>query len=482
MQSNRNLRIALILAGLVSVPAQAATAAADQKQLMQNYEKLLQRVEQLEAANKNLEAKLEQAPAAAPAAAQAAEMTERVEDIENQVLALKKPADSGIAIGASITMVALDAVKGTTTGKDDSQLNYLADLEIEIPGDSLGKLVSFGDSKFFAHLRAGQGDSLANLNPTLTGTVNSSAFGLTHGDESSLILAEAWYQLGMPLSQGQSGELGRVEMTVGKMDIFGFYDGNAVADDETEFFLNNVFVHNPLLDSGGDLTADSFGFAPGVNVAYINDVNSVNFWKFSLGAFGSGSGAGFDDTFSGTFAMAQAEYTGRVLFGLPANYRVYGWFNDQAIAFANEFDGETENHTGVGFSIDQQVSRYVTLFSRAGYSTEGKVKFDWAFNLGAQFGGAAWGRSTDRFGVAIGWLSPSDDFKSAAPTLDVDGDTVADFGFAPNGVETQAELFYAVQLNNNFQVTPSLQWVGQPGGDDAAEDIVVLGLRAKAAF
>ena len=489
MQSNRSLAIALALTGLASAPAGAAEIAVDQQMLMQAYEKLLQRVEQLEAANKKLEAsieqnakKLEQTSVAPAASVQTAEMTERLEDIENQVLTLKKPADSGIAIGASMTMVALDAVNGTVTGKNESQLNYLADVEFEIPGDALGKLVSFGDSKFFAHLRAGQGNSLDSLTPTLTGTVNSTAFELSNGDESALILAEAWYQLGIPLSEDKSGRLGRIEATIGKMDVFGFYDGNAVADDETEFFLNNVFVHNPLLDSGGDLTADNFGFAPGVNLAYINDVNSVNRWKLSLGVFGSGSGAAFDDSFSDPFVIGQAEYSGKVLFGLPGNYRFYGWYNGQAVAYANEFDTSTESHTGIGFSIDQQVSRHITLFSRYGYSLDGKVKFDWAFTLGGQLGGASWGRAADRVGLAFGWLNPSSKFKAAAPTLDADGDGNLDFGFTPSNAENQAELFYAWQINKNFQLTPSVQWVGQPGGDSSAKDILVLGLRAKAAF
>ena len=479
MQSNRSLRIALVLAGLGAAPAEAAV---DQDMLMQAYEKLLQRVEQLEASNKKLEAALEQNTSKPAVSDKTAEISDRVEDLENQVLVLKKPSESGIAFGASMTMVGLNAVSGTVTGKNESQLNYLADVEFEIPGDALGKLVSFGDSKFFAHLRAGQGNSLDSLTPTLTGTVNSSAFQLTNGDESALILAEAWYQLGIPLSEDKSGRLGRIEATIGKMDVFGFYDGNAVADDETEFFLDNVFVHNPLLDSGGDLTADNFGFAPGLNLAYINDINSVNHWKLSLGLFGSGSGAAFDDSFSNPFAIGQAEYSGKALFGLPGNYRFYGWHNGQAVAYANEFDTTTESHTGVGFSIDQQVSRHITLFSRYGYSIDGKVKFDWAFTLGGQLGGSSWGRATDRVGLAFGWLNPSSGFKAAAPTLDADGDGNLDFGFTPSGAEKQAELFYAWQINKNFQLTPSVQWVGQPGGDSSADDILVLGLRAKAAF
>lgn len=482
MQHNRTLRIALMLAGLAAAPAEAAESAGDQQMLLQAYEKLLQRVDQLEASNKRLEAALEQNANKPPVENHTEEIAGRVEDLESQVLELKKPSESGLAFGASMTMVAMDAVSGTVTGENDSELNYLADIEFEIPGDALGKLVSFGDSKFFAHLRAGQGNSLDSLYPTLTGTVNSTTFELSKGDESSFILAEAWYQLGIPLSEDKSGRLGRVEMTLGKMDIFGFHDGNDIADDETEFFLNNVFVHNPLLDSGGDVTADDFGFAPGLNVAYINDLNSVNQWKFSLGMFGSGSGAAFDDSFSDPFVMGEADYSGKVLFGLPGTYRFYGWYNGQAVAYANEFDDATESHTGLGFSIDQQVSRHITLFSRYGYSLDGQVKFDWAFTLGGQLGGASWGRASDHVGLAFGWLNPSSEFKAAAPTLDADGDGELDFGFTPSGAENQAELYYAWQINNNFQLSPSVQWVGQPGGDSSADDIVVLGLRAKAAF
>ena len=137
MQSNTNRRIALVLAGLVSVPAGAAEVAVDQQMLMQAYEKLLQRVEQLEASNKKLEAALEQNANKPAVENQTAAISERVDDLENQVLVLKKPGESGIAFGASMTMVALDVVSGTTTGKNESQLNYLADMEFEIPGTPL---------------------------------------------------------------------------------------------------------------------------------------------------------------------------------------------------------------------------------------------------------------------------------------------------------------------------------------------------------
>lgn len=480
MQSNRIMGTALVLAGFV-VPAPAQAAVAPEI-LMQSYEKLLQRVEQLEAANKRLESVLGQ-----PDQQQAARMVNRVGEIENRMLDLKKPgkveeALGGITAGASLTMVAKRALSGTTTGKDESQLNYRADVEIEIPGDVPGKVPGSGDSLFFAHLRAGQGNGFSSLNPTLSGTANASTFQLSHGDESAVILAQAWYQLGIPLGDAQSGRSGRIEATIGKIDLFGFFDGNKIADDESEGFLNHVFVHNPILDSGGDISADGYGFAPGAIVSYTNDTNSTNQWTFLLGLFGSGPGASFDDSFTKPYAMAQAQYSGNVLRGLPGTYRLYAWNNGRATPFANELDAATERHGGVGFSVDQQVTQHLTLFTRYGHSSHGLVKFDRAFTLGGQLEGAAWGRAGDRIGLALGWLRPSSEFKASAPTLDADADATPDFGFLPSGAEKQLELFYAWQFNDNLQLSPNLQWIVRPGGDRSADDITVLGLRAKAAF
>jgi hypothetical protein len=466
--------------------AAPAQASVDPEMLMQAYQRLLQRVEQLEQSNKRLEAALEKATAEGTKE-EVAELNERVDDMENEVVVLKKPSKveqalDGITAGASLTLVGQRAFKGTTSGDDESQLNYRADIEVEIPGDTLGKLAGFGDSRLFAHFRAGQGDGLTELNPTLTGTPNSTTFFLTNSDDSSAILAQAWYQLGKTLSPGKSGSLPRIEATFGKIDMFGFFDQNDLADDESEAFLNNVFVHNPLLDSGGDIAADSYGFAPGLIASYTNDINSVNQWKFSLGLFSSAEGASWDDSFTEPLVIGQAEYTGRILRDRPGTWRLYAWTNGRATPFANESSDAQERHSGWGLSIDQEVARYVGLFARYGQSTDGDVKFDHAFTLGGQLGGYRWGRAQDRVGLAFGWLDPSGEFEDDAPTLDADGDGSPDFGFTPDGAEKELEIFYAWQVNESFQLTPSWQWIERPGGDGSAEDISILSLRAKASF
>jgi carbohydrate-selective porin OprB len=84
--------------------------------------------------------------------------------------------------------------------------------------------------------------------------------------------------------------------------------------------------------------------------------------------------------------------------------------------------------------------------------------------------------------LAAGWLDTSKSFRAAAPGLDADGDGTADFGYSPNVAESQFEIYYAWQLNEHLELTPDLQWIDNPGGDDSAEDIAIVGLRAKASF
>ncbi len=75
-----------------------------------------------------------------------------------------------------------------------------------------------------------------------------------------------------------------------------------------------AFVHNPLLDAGGDIGVGAHGASPGVRIAYISDVNGGNNITASLGVFGTSNGisAGADylDTFTKPLTIAQLEYAG----------------------------------------------------------------------------------------------------------------------------------------------------------------------------
>ena len=266
-------------------------------------------------------------------------------------------------------------------------------------------------------------------------------------------------------------------VTVGKIDLFGFFDGNTIADDETTRFQNNAFVHNPLLDSGGGIGADAYGFAPGAILQYIDERDKSAAWTYSLGVFGAGQGANFSGSMGKPLAIAQIETTRRIGF-LPGTYRLYAWTNGQAAGYL----GQAQRQQGVGLSIDQQVSDELTVFARWGRLTKGQPRFDTALTADAELSGNVWAGGGDAFGVAWGRLRTAKAFGAESAMVDADGDGQPDWGYGASGAETLAELYYRWSLGNGLQLTPSVQWIRRPGGDGAASAIRVLGVRAQWAF
>lgn len=387
------LRTLPLLLTLTAVPALAAPPDADVARLIQD---LQERLERLESRNAELERRLAQASApGADIALQA-----RVEGLENEVATLQQKSEpleklQGISLDASLTLVAQRAKSG---GVDASELTARGDLEVELPGGSIGD----AQGRLFAHLRMGDGEGLVN---NAFASSNATAFG----NEPRAVLMQAWYQLDVPLT-GMGGRPAQLELTAGKIDPFVFFDGNALAADESEDFLNLSFVHNPLLDAGGDVGVGSHGASPGLRLAYVQELGDDRRFTASLGSFGAGPGADFQDSFNKPFTIAQLEYAGKTWNGLEGAYRLYAWNNPRA---EHALAGQRERHGGWGLSLDQQVQEHVGLFARYGHSRRGVLNFDRGLTLGGQLSGGLWGRENDRLGLAVGSLRPSADYKAA---------------------------------------------------------------------
>lgn len=232
--------------------------------------------------------------------------------------------------------------------------------------------------------------------------------------------------------------------------------------------MNNAFVHNPLLDSGGDVRADAYGFAPGLIAQYVNERQKGGEWALSLGVFGSGAGANFMGSLSGPLVIAQAETAARFNY-LPGNYRAYLWNQGRGMGY----DGIERKHAGVGVSVDQKVSDDIVVFGRYGRQLKGQVRFDRALTLGGELAGNAWGRAADGVGLAFGSLRTSNNYLADSLAID---------GYQAGGSEKQSELYYRFKLNRHVDVSPNFQWVRNPGGDSTAATVKVVGLRAKVGF
>jgi hypothetical protein len=455
-----------------------AFAADDSAALRAELKRLADRIEALENQNKDMEKAL----ATERISEKEPEVVTRLKAVEFQTLSMQKQARQienleGISVGASLTGVWQEVGAGTTLSRQrESLANYRGDLSVTLPGGEMGD----AEGSIFAHVRFGQGNGVG-LKPTFTSTPNTTAFevGSTPADDSFAILAQAWYQLKIPLAGDGATRDARehVHLTAGKIDPFVFFDQNAVADDETTRFMNNVFVHNPLLDSGGDVGADAYGFAPGAVLQYVNEQNKGAEWALSLGVFGTAGGANFTDSLAHPLIIAQAETNARFAY-LPGTWRAYVWNNGRGV----DWDGTVRNHSGIGFSVNQKVSDALTLFGRYGHQWGGRVRFDRALTLGGEFDGSPWGRAADGLGLAFGVASASSSFRNDAAVADADGDGVPDLGYAPTGSERQLELYYRWKFNSHVEVTPDYQLIRRPAANGGAEQIHVAGLRAKIGF
>jgi high affinity Mn2+ porin len=445
---------------------------------------LLKRIERLEQKNEELEKALD----TERVSEQEPELVTRLKDIEFRTLSMQKQARTieeleGVTAGVSFTTVAQHARgSATTDGSSESQWNYRADVSVTLPGGDIGN----AEGSLFALFRMGQGDGLTRTLPSFAGA-NATGFhvqGARPDDDATVLLAQAWYQLDVPLPLGGFKPQSRQKLSFnfGKMDPFLFFDQNSIADDETTRFLNTAFVHNPLLDAGGDVGVDGFGFTPGLRLAYRNETGKPLTWGASLGVFGAGGGAQFSNSFEKPFVIAQLETAQKLFGGLDGNYRAYAWRNNQTSPYANEADSATEKHAGWGVSFDQRIGDATTLFARHGQQTRGKVRFDRAVTVGAEFGGSYWNRGADAIGVAYGELRTSNAFRNDAPALDADGDLSPDFGYTPGRAEQVAELYYRIRINARFEISPDFQLIRNPAANNTAANVKVLGLRAQATF
>lgn len=497
----RRIALALLMYGVFAGPAQADVT---QRKLFDMIERLNARVDALEKRNAELERML-----ANPVGSEALDrrvsaietqnahvasaldsdrisehdpdLVSRLKAVEMQTASMHKAAAKidaldGVSAGMSLTTVVQKASTAMPSGERNSEIGYRGDITVNLPLGEIGNAAN----TFFAHLRMGQNAGL-NALPTYAAP-NAVAFRAlaTQPEDSAPILAEAWFQTAIPLPFGGIAQHSRekLELNFGKMDPFVFFDQNAAANDESRQFLNSAFVHNPLLDAGGDIGVDANGFSPGMRLSYLDKQSKQEPWRLSLGVFASGTDAHYARAFSSHVLIAQAEMQRRLFDGQAGNYRLYAWRNNGA----EDYAGAAGTHTGWGVSADQRIGDAITVFGRYGHQASGRVRFDRALTLGAEIGGNGWDRSADAIGIAAGRLRTSRDFARDSATVDADGDGVPDYGYAAGRAERIVELYYRYRIGKQIELAPDFQVIGTPGGNPAASTIRIGGLRLQLSY
>jgi len=356
-----------------------------------------------------------------------------------------------LSFGGGITGV----VQGTVNNDDNRHAdditntgevtdgNYSVDLELEADLDKWGIA--------FIHVEAGDGDGVGEELGALTG-VNADAIG----EQNDLEIAEVWWEFN-PFGY--------------ELDPVVYWDGNAVANDETSQFLADIFVNSVAVE-WPDYTP---GFRLGITPNELVDIN--------LGALSADSD--WEDLFEDVFGIAEINL--RPKFGdLESNYRFYGWVNGvdhvkwKDVNLPAPRTEDDKRNYGFGLSFDQQVSNDITLFCRFGFQdddiagesydpTEELEPFamEYSWSLGGQIAGQRWNRPNDVLGLAVGQAVLSDDFEDMLKAGGIDPED-----------ESHLELYYSFFMNDYLAITPDFQLIDCLGGDDDADLVYVPGLNA----
>jgi len=295
----------------------------------------------------------------------------------------------------------------------------------------------------FMLLEAGTGDGLGNEVGTLAGLREEA------DPRNTVRLSELWYQ--------HSWCNKMVEFTIGKIDLTQQFDWNAAAKTEKTQFLASALNDNMAVEFPGDTLAAVLKVQPVLDLFYI-----------SLG-WGDGN-ADLDDVFNDSFGILELGLTPKIQ-DLQGHYRVYGWINATNHTELTSPRETNATGSGIGVSLDQEVYQGVALFGRYGYSTEEVYAANQAWSVGLAVNGDSWGRKADTVAVAYNRAVLGDDGRTSLKTLTFDPED-----------ESLVELYYRWAINRSVELSPVVQWVINAGGNEKADDVWVLGLRAQLWF
>lgn len=229
---------------------------------------------------------------------------------------------------------------------------------------------------------------------------------------------------------------------IGQIDASTSFDNNMYANSGISQFNASGLVINlvneiPYKTFGGMLWRD-FGKAMSVGAAYMSSYE-------------------WDDIFSDGAGILETDFHFTVN-DRPMNFRVFG-----SVSRVYKRIYYDHVHYGWGISFDQELSHYLGIWSRVG---QGSEKYNWAashYSGGLHF--QHFNPCHDEDVIGIGY--------SVAEAGGAITDDESDWGR-----EHFLEAYYRRQLNDFSHLSPFVQYVKNPLGDEDAGSVLVLGLRA----
>jgi hypothetical protein len=341
-----------------------------------------------------------------------------------------------LEIGGNVTFVGQGTLNNKYGGDDNAiDGTFRADLTV---GAKLSE-----QGKAFVVFEGGAGEGVSRIGPTLWG-INKVA-----SDSSShLYILEAWYEHEF-LNKA-------LIFTMGKVDLTNYFDTNTVANSETMQFMasgfrNSIAVEFPNNGLGARLT---------INPGELVDIHVG--WQEGNGDW--------KDVIESSFVIGEIDIKPK-LGELQGNYRFYGWTNGTNHTQWNHPENTKEDGWGVGASIDQQITKSLTIFGRVGYEDPDIYMTKLAWSAGLGISGNLWSRDKDMLGLAYGMAHLSGGYENSLRMQ----------GINPEA-EHHAEVFYRIAVNDHVAISPDIQYITNAMGDKSRDDVWVLGIRAHFMF
>lgn len=289
---------------------------------------------------------------------------------------------------------------------------------------------------------------------------------------------------------GASHTADRLVLTVGKFGVTDVFDTNKYAHDPRADFLNWT-----LIDTGTfDYAANAWGFTYGATAEWYQGD-----WTWRAGLFdltNVPNSTKLDMTF-GQFQVVTEIERRFSLGGQPGAVRLTGFLTrarmghfDDALALA-EATGETpstalvrtySSRGGVGLTAEQQLTKDLGAFLRAGYSEGDSEAFEFTdvdrtIAAGLSLAGDRWRRADDQVGLAF-VVNGASQHRLAYLAAGGLGILVGDGELPHPGDEAIVETYYNLAVVKAFHLTFDYQFIANPAYNKDRGPVSVLGLRA----
>lgn len=374
--------------------------------------------------------------------------------------------ESGIELGLGITNIYQQNVRGGLS-KHRKAGRFSGSYDVELTAD-LYKLAGLQNSSLYVHAE-GVWSKSAGIDAPSVG----SSFGV-NGDaraRRTIDVTELWYET--MLDEVFYVRLGKMDIT-GGFEHHGCpvsFDCGNYAGDETTQFLNGSLVNNPTIPF------PDYGL--GIAVHYSPAVP----WYFSAAVADAQADireTGFATAFHGPdylFYILETGITPQLVSPdgpLQGAYRAGIWYDPQPKA-NSDASKNSRDDTGLYLSCDhlmlkenadEQDNQGLGVFFRYGYADGRRNDITNFWSIGFQYRGLFETRDEDVLGAGFS----QGIFSNSADTTYTDD------------YESALELYYNAKITDRLNLTPGIQYIANPGGNQAVSDAVVLGLRAQMIF